>query len=100
MKRHIKPETQAVLITPPASGMQNDDDWKTPCGFSDDSYQKNDGRRNPTPRQEPEGKRRHVIPHAPTAHAVRKIEKPQRGKRQNITCVKSRSEENVKTKHL
>ena len=40
MKRHIKPETQAVLITPPASGMQNDDDWKTPCGFSDDSYQK------------------------------------------------------------
>ena len=100
MKRHIKPETQAVLITPPASGMQNDDDWKTPCGFSDDSYQKNDGRRNPTPRQEPEGKRRHVIPHAPTAHAVRKIEKPQRGKRQNITCVKSRSEENAKTKHL
>ena len=43
---------------------------------------------------------RNVMNHAPTAHAIRKIEKPQRGKRQNITCVKSRSEENVKTKHL
>ena len=100
MKRHIKPETQAVLITPPASGMQNDDDWKTPCGFSDDSYQKNDGRRNPTPRQESEDKRRNVIPHAPTAHAIRGDGISWLGRRQNITCVKSRSEENVKTKHL
>ena len=97
MKRHIKPETQAVLITPPASGMQNDDDWKTPCGFSDDSYQKNDGRRNPTPRQGSEGKRRHVIPHALTAHAIRRDGISWLGRRQNITCVKSRSEEIVKT---
>ena len=35
--------------------------------------------------------------HSVAAHAIRKIEKQRLGKRQNITCVKFRGSENVKT---